>query len=632
MRRPKRGSSSMCRDKNLKGPQSDIMPTSNIPIRLRILVLDVDADFLTFISGLLKLLKHEVVTFMNPIQALSALLLAEHKFHLVITDLYLPDIFSGLQVIRRVRDEFKLPLIVASADNSESTILAALENGAVHYTVKPVCFSDVKNLWGLVLGANETTRLDSNNNITNRRASVDGKSSSSTDGSNNSKRKRSSEEGKSTYISTKKHKVEWTSELQDRFLEAINYIGLDKAVPKRILEVMNVEGLTRENVASHLQKYRMFLRKVAAKISVSKLSVERAQQTRRALLYQSILVERQASTLQQRRSFHENFELLVNQNTAWLLNRLPRGANDHEASSSRCLPRSGSYNTRQNPYVLKAQTHSGKQPLMMNTPNRFQPANYCGIFQSNSAQRNWSITNTSTDVAYNFGINNANGVKIGTNIPSQILFSSSWDTSNGVKNYASGASSSQLSPMFAEGNNIGQENVNASALEDPRQQQQQQYGGTDLVNASNNSSSHVTGVVDCSRCTEIHLKDSAPGHDDFDISDIFWNELQLESVTDDKGKGKEVMNSEQDNGDDFDSITLDELNSEPATCDKGKQVLNSDLNASLVQENSPLNKEISLGQENQGDMMDLEFDGDGLNVVDLSPDEDWEKIMESLLK
>lgn len=294
----------------------------------------------------------------------------------------------------------------------------------------------------------------------------------------------------------------------------------------------------------------MFLRKVAAKISVSKLSVERAQQTRRALLYQNILVERQASTLQQRRSFHENFELLVNQNTAWLLNRLRRGANDHEASSSRCLPRSGSYNTRQNPYVLNAQTHSGKQPLMMNTPNCFQPANFCGIFQSNSAQRNWSITNTSTDVAYNFGSNNANGVKIGTNIPNQILFSSSWDTSNGVKNYVfgasssqlssgvknyvCGASSSQLSPMLAQGNNIGQEKVNASALEDPLQQQQQQYGGIDLVNASNNSSSHVTGVVDYSSSTEIHLKDSTTGHDDFDISDIFWNELQLESVTDDK--------------------------------------------------------------------------------------------------
>ena len=38
--------------------------------------------------------------------------------------------------------------------------------------------------------------------------------------------------------------------------------GLRSAVPKRILELMNVEGLTRENVASHLQKYRMFLRRL----------------------------------------------------------------------------------------------------------------------------------------------------------------------------------------------------------------------------------------------------------------------------------------------------------------------------------------------------------------------------------
>jgi hypothetical protein len=32
---------------------------------------------------------------------------------------------------------------------------------------------------------------------------------------------------------------------------------LDAAVPKTIMQMMNVEGLTRENVASHLQKYRL---------------------------------------------------------------------------------------------------------------------------------------------------------------------------------------------------------------------------------------------------------------------------------------------------------------------------------------------------------------------------------------
>ncbi|URD74139.1 response regulator [Musa troglodytarum] len=37
----------------------------------------------------------------------------------------------------------------------------------------------------------------------------------------------------------------------------------DEAVPKRILELMNVPGLTRENVASHLQKFRLYLKRLS---------------------------------------------------------------------------------------------------------------------------------------------------------------------------------------------------------------------------------------------------------------------------------------------------------------------------------------------------------------------------------
>ncbi|PON50860.1 Octamer-binding transcription factor [Parasponia andersonii] len=65
--------------------------------------------------------------------------------------------------------------------------------------------------------------------------------------------------------SRRKAKVVWTNSLHNRFLLAIRHLGLDKAFPKRILEFMNVPGLTRENVASHLQKYRLFLKKVAEK-------------------------------------------------------------------------------------------------------------------------------------------------------------------------------------------------------------------------------------------------------------------------------------------------------------------------------------------------------------------------------
>lgn len=43
----------------------------------------------------------------------------------------------------------------------------------------------------------------------------------------------------------------------------MHHLGVNTAVPKTILQMMNVEGMTRENVASHLQKYRLFLKRLA---------------------------------------------------------------------------------------------------------------------------------------------------------------------------------------------------------------------------------------------------------------------------------------------------------------------------------------------------------------------------------
>lgn len=47
--------------------------------------------------------------------------------------------------------------------------------------------------------------------------------------------------------------VDWTSELHKKFVQAVEQLGVDQAIPSRILELMNVKGLTRHNVASHLQ-------------------------------------------------------------------------------------------------------------------------------------------------------------------------------------------------------------------------------------------------------------------------------------------------------------------------------------------------------------------------------------------
>ncbi|OAY76786.1 Two-component response regulator ORR22, partial [Ananas comosus] len=50
--------------------------------------------------------------------------------------------------------------------------------------------------------------------------------------------------------SQKKARVVWSVELHRKFVAAVNQLGIDKAVPKKILDLMNVEKLTRENVAT----------------------------------------------------------------------------------------------------------------------------------------------------------------------------------------------------------------------------------------------------------------------------------------------------------------------------------------------------------------------------------------------
>ncbi|GLU02321.1 hypothetical protein SLE2022_195750 [Rubroshorea leprosula] len=60
----------------------------------------------------------------------------------------------------------------------------------------------------------------------------------------------------------KRPRLVWTPQLHKRFVDVVAHLGINNAVPKTIMQLMNVEGLTRENVASHLQKYRLYLKRM----------------------------------------------------------------------------------------------------------------------------------------------------------------------------------------------------------------------------------------------------------------------------------------------------------------------------------------------------------------------------------
>lgn len=80
----------------------------------------------------------------------------------------------------------------------------------------------------------------------------------------------------------RKVKVDWTPELHKKFVKAVEKLGVDKAVPSRILELMDTPGLTRHNIASHLQKYRAHQKHLLAR------EAEAASWSQRKQMYATI--------------------------------------------------------------------------------------------------------------------------------------------------------------------------------------------------------------------------------------------------------------------------------------------------------------------------------------------------------
>lgn len=67
----------------------------------------------------------------------------------------------------------------------------------------------------------------------------------------------------SSNSSSRKERRCWSPDLHERFINALQQLGgAQVATPKQIRELMQIDGLTNDEVKSHLQKYRLHARKV----------------------------------------------------------------------------------------------------------------------------------------------------------------------------------------------------------------------------------------------------------------------------------------------------------------------------------------------------------------------------------
>nr|VDD50245.1 unnamed protein product [Brassica oleracea] len=260
-----------------RGPDSGVAGGSSnsdpFPAGLRVLVVDDDPTCLMILERMLRTCLYRVTKCNRAEIALSLLRKNKNGFDIVISDVHMPDM-DGFKLLEHVGLEMDLPVIMMSADDSKSVVLKGVTHGAVDYLIKPVRIEALKNIWQHVVRKkrNEWNVSEHSGSVeeTGQREDGDNNSSSANnEGSWRSSRKRKEEEvdeqggdDKEDTSSLKKPRVVWSVELHQQFVAAVNQLGVDKAVPKKILEMMNVPGLTRENVASHLQKYRIYLRRL----------------------------------------------------------------------------------------------------------------------------------------------------------------------------------------------------------------------------------------------------------------------------------------------------------------------------------------------------------------------------------
>ncbi|XP_042433110.1 two-component response regulator ORR22-like isoform X2 [Zingiber officinale] len=258
------------------------------PVGMRVLAVDDDPTCLKVLEAMLLRCRYNVTTTNKATSALKLLREKREYFDLVISDVHMPDM-DGFRLLELVGLEMDLPVIMLSVNGETKTVMKGITHGACDYLLKPVRIEELKNIWQHVvrrrkLAHKKYSHFDDGeesdkHQIVSKEAG-DGLNPNGLPNQNEKfsrKRKDQNEEDEDNCeenmlenedsTTQKKQRVVWSMDLHRKFVAAVNQMGIDKAVPKRILELMNVEKLTRENVASHLQKYRLYLRRLSAAAS-----------------------------------------------------------------------------------------------------------------------------------------------------------------------------------------------------------------------------------------------------------------------------------------------------------------------------------------------------------------------------
>ncbi|XP_049381364.1 two-component response regulator ORR21-like [Solanum stenotomum] len=146
--------------------------------------------------------------------------------------------------------------LVVCDEFDELVAKKTLEKGAYLYLKKPFDENFVKYLWQFVLRKRiEKDKAKEGSKIHRDQMKIADISDNDMVGENEVQFEKKKDVSNSEVVRRKDY-TEWTDDLHSKFMEAVKQLGEGRCYPKVILYVMNSPGLTRMQVASHLQKCR----------------------------------------------------------------------------------------------------------------------------------------------------------------------------------------------------------------------------------------------------------------------------------------------------------------------------------------------------------------------------------------
>ncbi|XP_060170491.1 putative two-component response regulator ARR13 [Lycium barbarum] len=274
-----------------------VAPYNEIIKEVRVIFVDHDKEFVNEIIDLLKSYSYKDLIYLTvdtALEAMSILSKGKQKIDLVIINVDSPDLLS-FPLLDQVVGLDIVSLFVCDEYNAV-TASKALNKGAYLYLEKPLHKETVKYLWQFVFNKKmkrgkvrqglEENRDRMNvddpddmriNNIIEKKnvpINIEEQCNNIHEAENNvvsnekyklrrkrgrkSKKEVNEVESQSNVNKVVRQKVctIWTADRHAKFMKDVHQLGDGRCYPIEILEVMNVPGITRLQVASHLQKCR----------------------------------------------------------------------------------------------------------------------------------------------------------------------------------------------------------------------------------------------------------------------------------------------------------------------------------------------------------------------------------------